>query len=36
MGNIETDRLLDLRYLPSEGPVEAPEAANPLAIISSD
>lgn len=36
MANIETDRLLDLRYLPSDGPVETPAATNPLAILSGD
>jgi tRNA 2-thiocytidine biosynthesis protein TtcA len=36
MGNIETDRLLDLRYLPSDGPVEAPAATNPLVVVSGD
>jgi tRNA 2-thiocytidine biosynthesis protein TtcA len=36
MGNIETDRLLDLRYLPADGPTEASPATNPLAILSGD
>jgi tRNA 2-thiocytidine biosynthesis protein TtcA len=36
MGNIETDRLLDVRYLPADGPVETPEAANPLVVVSGD
>jgi hypothetical protein len=36
MGNIETERLLDVRYLPSDGPVETPPAANPLVVVSSD
>jgi tRNA 2-thiocytidine biosynthesis protein TtcA len=33
MGNIQTDRLLDTRYLPDDGPVETPEEANPLVVV---
>jgi len=36
MGNIDTDRLLDTRYLPADGPLETPEAPNPLVVVSSD
>ena len=36
MGNIQTDRLLDTRYLPDDGPVETPEETNPLVSVSSD
>jgi len=36
MGNIDVDRLLDKRYLPVDGPVEAPAESNPLAILSQD
>src|ERR1700682_6499829 len=36
MGNIETDRLLDTRYLPTEGAAEAPPVTNPLVIVSGD
>jgi len=36
MGNIDTDRLLDVRYLPADGPVEATVASNPLVVVSSD
>ncbi len=34
MGNIQTDRLLDARYLPDDGPVEMPEETNPLVVVS--
>jgi tRNA 2-thiocytidine biosynthesis protein TtcA len=34
MGNIQTDRLLDPRYLPDDGPVEMPEETNPLVVVS--
>jgi len=34
MGNIQTDRLLDTRYLPDDGPVEASEETNPLVVVS--
>ena len=33
MGNIQTDRLLDTRYLPDDGPVETPEETNPLVVV---
>ncbi len=33
MGNIQTDRLLDMRYLPDDGPVETPEETNPLVVV---
>ena len=36
MGNIDTDRLLDTRYLPADGPVEAAPVENPLVVVSSD
>ena len=36
MGNIETDRLLDTRYLPVDGPVEAVPVTNPLVVMRSD
>jgi tRNA 2-thiocytidine biosynthesis protein TtcA len=36
MGNIDTDRLLDTRYLPSDGPAETAAETNPLAILSQD
>ena len=36
MGNIDTDRLLDTRYLPEDGPVEAVPVENPLVVVSSD
>jgi len=36
MGNIETDRLLDTRYLPADGPAEAPAETNPLVVVSAD
>jgi len=34
MGNIETGRLLDTRYLPVDGPVENVAETNPFAIVS--
>jgi len=34
MGNIETGRLLDTRYLPVDGPVEDVAETNPFAIVS--
>ena len=34
MGNIETGRLLDTRYLPADGPVENVAETNPFAIVS--
>ena len=34
MGNIETGRLLDLRYLPIDGQIEEEAPANPLAILA--
>jgi len=36
MGNIDTDRLLDTRYLPDDGPVEAAAETNPLVVVSGD
>ena len=36
MGNIQTDRLLDTRYLPADGPVEAEPVTNPLVVVSGD
>jgi tRNA 2-thiocytidine biosynthesis protein TtcA len=33
MGNIQTDRLLDTRYLPDDGPVETAEETNPLVVV---
>ena len=33
MGNIQTDRLLDTRYLPADGPVDTPEETNPLVVV---
>lgn len=36
MGNINTDRLLDPRYLPIDGPVETAPEDNPFAIVSQD
>lgn len=36
MGNIETSRLLDTRYLPAEGVVEELAEKNPLSIVSLD
>jgi tRNA 2-thiocytidine biosynthesis protein TtcA len=36
MGNIETERLLDTRYLPADGTAEDPAEKNPLAIVSPD